>query len=143
MYPTSSIVATVSADRLRRARAAREARAARHLPSMPSRTARAAMTQLALVATGGRGKDAIADLAPRCQQQTLFDYGPFTAAFNVSGHPAISLPLVQSASGLPIGVQIVAPSAREDLLFRVAAQLEQAMPWKHRTPGYHVGHPPT
>jgi amidase len=79
----------------------------------------------------------------RSWQQRLFDYGPFTAVFNISGQPAISLPLEQSASGLPIGVQLVAPYAREDLLLQVAAQLEQAMPWRHRTPGYHVGHPPT
>jgi len=79
----------------------------------------------------------------RSWQQRLFDYGPFTAVFNISGHPAISLPLEQSASGLPIGVQLIAPFAREDLLFQVAAQLEQAMPWRHRTPRVHVGHPPT
>jgi amidase len=76
----------------------------------------------------------------RSWQQRMFDYGPFTAAFNISGHPAISLPLVQSASGLPIGVQLVAPYAREDVLFRVAAQLEHAMPWIHRTPDFHVAH---
>jgi amidase len=79
----------------------------------------------------------------RSWQQRLHDYGPFTAVFNISGQPAISLPLFQSASGLPIGVQLSAPYAREDLLFQVAAQLEHAMPWEHRTPGYHVGHPPT
>ena len=66
--------------------------------------------------------------------RTLFDYGPFTAAFNSSGHPAISLPLAHSRSGLPIGVQLIAAYGREDLLLRIAAQLEQAMPWKHRTP---------
>lgn len=61
---------------------------------------------------------------------TLFDYGPFTAVFNVSGNPAISLPLGRSSTGLPIGVQIVAAYGREDLLIRIAAHLEQAMPWK-------------
>ena len=65
--------------------------------------------------------------------------GPFTAVFNISGQPAISLPLAQSESGLPIGVQFVAPYGREDLLFQLAAQLEQAMPWKHRTPNPYVG----
>ncbi|MFI6323409.1 amidase [Nonomuraea sp. NPDC050556] len=62
----------------------------------------------------------------------LFAYGPFTMLFNVTGQPAISLPLGQSASGLPIGVQLVAPYGREDLLFRVASQLEAAMPWNNR-----------
>jgi amidase len=66
--------------------------------------------------------------------ESLFAYGPFTVVFNISGQPAISLPLAQSQSGLPIGVQIVAPYGREDLLLQIAGQLEQAMPWNHRTP---------
>jgi amidase len=59
----------------------------------------------------------------------------------VAGQPAISLPLSQSESGLPIGVQFVAPYGREDLLLRVAARLEQAMPWKTRTPAVFAGNP--
>ncbi|HEU5331612.1 MAG TPA: amidase family protein [Actinocrinis sp.] len=69
----------------------------------------------------------------------LYVYGPFTAAFNVSGNPAISLPLGQSREGLPIGVQLVAAHGREDLLLAVAAQLEQAVPWKERRPSVSVG----
>jgi amidase len=68
----------------------------------------------------------------------IFAQGPFTAAFNVSGHPAISLPLGQSREGLPIGVQLVAAHGREDLLLQVAAQLEQAVPWNDRQPPVHV-----
>ena len=71
--------------------------------------------------------------------QSLFDYGPFTAVFNISGQPAISLPLGQSEHGLPIGVQLVAAYGREDLLFRIAAQLEGAMPWQDRKPPTFVG----
>jgi amidase len=71
--------------------------------------------------------------------RSIFDYGPFTEAFNISGEPAISLPLGQSRDGLPIGVQLVAPYGREDLLFQVAAQLEQAMPWSDRRPPVFVG----
>jgi amidase len=71
--------------------------------------------------------------------ESLFDYGPFTMVFNISGQPAISLPLGQSDGGLPIGVQIIAPYGREDLLFHIAARLEQAMPWNHRTPRFAVG----
>ncbi|MCC5575545.1 amidase [Microtetraspora sp. AC03309] len=70
---------------------------------------------------------------------SMFDYGPFTMVFNVSGHPAISLPLGQSENGLPIGVQLVAPYGREDLLFQISSQLEQAMPWHRRTPAFFVG----
>jgi len=58
----------------------------------------------------------------------------YTAQFNVTGQPAISLPLVWSAAGLPIGVQFVAAPWREDVLFRLAAQLEQARPWADRLP---------
>jgi len=64
----------------------------------------------------------------------LCDHGPFTAVFNISGQPAISLPLGHSRDGLPIGVQIVAPIGREDLLIQIAAHLEQVMPWKNRRP---------
>jgi amidase len=59
---------------------------------------------------------------------------PFLIPFNVTGQPAISLPLSWSASGLPIGVQLVAAFGREDVLIRVAAQLEERAPWSHRRP---------
>lgn len=71
--------------------------------------------------------------------RSILDYGPFTVVFNISGQPAASLPLGQSSGGLPVGVQIVAPYGREDLLLRVAAQLEQAMPWQDRSPYCFVG----
>ena len=60
--------------------------------------------------------------------------GEFTMPFDFTGQPAISLPMHWNDEGLPIGVQLVAPPWREDLLVRVAAQLEAAQPWANRRP---------
>lgn len=62
----------------------------------------------------------------------------FTRPFNITGQPAISLPLHWTPEGLPVGVQLVAPMGREDLLIRVASQLEQARPWIGRRPPVHA-----
>jgi amidase len=58
----------------------------------------------------------------------------FAAPFSVTGQPAISLPIGQTEAGLPVGIQLVAALGREDLLLRVAAQLETAVPWNDRHP---------
>ena len=57
---------------------------------------------------------------------------PYTQLANITGRPAISLPLHWTEEGLPLGVQFVAPLGGESLLVRLAAQLEQAMPWRDR-----------
>jgi len=58
----------------------------------------------------------------------------FTVPFNVTGQPAISLPVGESEAGVPIGVQLVSAPARDDVLIGVASQLEAAMPWADRRP---------
>ena len=58
----------------------------------------------------------------------------FTSIFNVTGLPAISLPVHQAPSGLPVGVQVVAPPWREDLLLQLGSYLEASLPWKDRHP---------
>jgi amidase len=70
-------------------------------------------------------------MAPMARAAT---YVPFTPPFNSSGQPAISLPVHWTSSGLPVGVQLVAGYGREDVLLRVASQLEAAQPWAHRKP---------
>jgi len=59
---------------------------------------------------------------------------PFVAPFNVTGQPAVSLPLHWTDDPLPIGVQFVAGFGGEDVIFSLAGQLERARPWEHRRP---------
>lgn len=71
---------------------------------------------------------------PTAPQRRAGEFAVFTPPFNMSGQPAISLPLYRNAGDLPIGVQLVAGYGREDVLIRVAAQLESAHPWAGRYP---------
>jgi len=71
---------------------------------------------------------------PKLIGERLFAFMPNTQAFNNTGQPAMTVPLAQSRSGLPIGIQFVARMGAEATLFRLAAQLEQAQPWFDRTP---------
>ncbi|MFQ5613800.1 MAG: amidase, partial [Anaerolineae bacterium] len=66
--------------------------------------------------------------------EKIFDFIPYTPLFNVTGQPAMSVPLYWNAEGLPIGMQFAARYAGEATLFRLAGQLEQAQPWFDRAP---------
>jgi amidase len=61
-------------------------------------------------------------------------FTPYTAIVNVTGQPAISLPLFHGEDGLPTAVQLIGPPAREDIILGLAAELEQAAPWAERRP---------
>jgi amidase len=62
----------------------------------------------------------------------------YTAQFNMTGQPGISLPLHMSKDGLPMGVQFVGAPYREDVLIRLASQVESAAPWSSRRPSLHA-----
>jgi amidase len=64
----------------------------------------------------------------------VFSQVPFSPIANLTGQPAISLPLGETHDALPLGVMLTAQTLREDLLLQVAAQLERALPWQSRTP---------
>jgi amidase len=76
----------------------------------------------------GRGPD------PWDHYQRSGYFTPYTAILNVTGQPAISVPLYQGDDGLPTAVQLIGPPAREELLLALAGQLEDALPWAARRP---------
>jgi|SRR5579884_223992 len=76
----------------------------------------------------GRGPD------PWGNYQRSGHFTPYTAIVNVTGLPAISLPLYHGEDGLPAAVQLIGRPAREDLLLQLASELERALPWAGRRP---------
>ncbi len=74
------------------------------------------------------------EAGPEVEGERVVSFIPYTAQFNMTGQPAVSLPLHWTADGLPVGVQLVAAYGREDVLIRLASQLEQAAPWSDRHP---------
>jgi aspartyl-tRNA(Asn)/glutamyl-tRNA(Gln) amidotransferase subunit A len=61
---------------------------------------------------------------------------PYTHPFNITGHPAMSIPVGFSREDLPIGLQLVGPWHAEDELIRVAALIERLRPWAARRPKF-------
>jgi amidase len=68
------------------------------------------------------------------------EFTPFTAISNVTGSPAISLPLAVHPDGLPLGVQLIGRPAGEGPLLALAAQLEAARPWSDRRVQFGIPH---
>jgi amidase len=75
---------------------------------------------------------------PKQEGPRIASFIPYTPQFNMTGQPAISLPLHWTPAGLPVGVQLIAAYGREDLLIQIASQLEQAAPWNERHPAVHA-----
>ena len=79
-----------------------------------------------------------ADDVLAASERVLHEYAAFTPVFNVTGHPAASIPLVQGSNGLPVGIQAAAAMGNEAVIFRLAAQLEQVRPWAGRFPPHSI-----
>ncbi len=71
---------------------------------------------------------------PRAEFGRMIGWTPFTAVYNTSGQPAVSVPLHWTPEGLPVGTMLVGRPADEATLLRLSAQLEQARPWRDRHP---------
>jgi amidase len=74
------------------------------------------------------------DADPARDFAAQFAFTPITSFYNLTGQPAVSLPLGVGAGGLPIGVMLAGRPAADGDLFALAAQIERAAPWAHRTP---------
>jgi amidase len=87
-----------------------------------------ALRPVAIGEIHGRGPD------PWDNYQRSGYFTPYTAILNVTGQPAISVPLYHGDDGLPTAVQLIGSPAREEVLLQLAGQLEQALPWSERRP---------
>lgn len=74
------------------------------------------------------------DVDPSRDFEAQKRFTPWTSAWNVTGMPAVSLPLHQTSAGLPVGVMLAARPAEDELLLSLAAQVEAAAPWQDRHP---------
>ncbi|MGI8716160.1 MAG: amidase [Solirubrobacteraceae bacterium] len=86
------------------------------------------LARTSIAADGAYGRSAPAAV------NTAGRFAPFTATWNLTGQPAISIPAGLSADGLPLSVQLIGKLGAEDVLYSLAGQIEQAAPWAQRRP---------
>jgi amidase len=86
------------------------------------------LASTAIAAEGGYGRSAVAaiDIAAR--------FSPWTAPWNMTGQPAVTVPAGFGADGLPLSVQLIGRPGAEDVLYSLAGQIEAARPWEHHRP---------
>ena len=87
----------------------------------------------AVVVRLGRARTILRSGSLRALMRAKVAWAAFTELANLTGAPAMSVPLHWTADGLPMGVHFMAPASREGLLFRLAGELERAQPWFDRT----------
>jgi amidase len=71
---------------------------------------------------------------PQSMFENAATYATYTSPFNISGQPGMSMPLATDETGMPVGVQFVAATGRDDVLLRLAGQIEAAAPWQRLAP---------
>jgi amidase len=83
---------------------------------------------LAIGECHGSGADPLSDLSASGR------FTPYTSLFNITGQPAVSVPVAMGSDGLPVAIQLVGRPLAEDRLLQLARQLEYANPWAHLRP---------